>query len=155
MHTVKRAKGRVLLVDDEEIVRNIAFKMLTRIGYEVVLTSDGQEAVDFYQDHHEEIDLVVVDMLMPRMNGRDCFRRLREINPQVRAILSTGYSHNQSIQEVLDEGLLAYISKPFDLQEIASVVGSVLVEGDHATKELEVNSRLPRPDLSTLAHDVS
>ena len=153
--TVKRAKGRVLLVDDEEIVRNIAFKMLTRIGYEVVLTSDGQEAVDFYQDHHEEIDLVVVDMLMPRMNGRDCFRRLREINPQVRAILSTGYSHNQSIQEVLDEGLLAYISKPFDLQEIASVVGSVLVEGDHATKELEVNSRLPRPDLSTLAHDVS
>lgn len=114
--------GRILVIDDEEIVRNIAAKMLTRIGYEVDIMSDGNEAVDYYREHYKEIDLVIVDMMMPRMDGRECFRTLKSINPDVRAILASGYSHNQTVQEIMDEGLIGFIGKPFDFQQIASVV---------------------------------
>lgn len=119
---VRQGRGRILVVDDEEIVRNIAAKMLTRIGYDVDTAADGHEAVEYYSKNFNETDLVIVDMVMPRMNGRECFTALRQINPSIRAILVTGYSHNQAVQDVLDEGLLGFIGKPFDLQEIAATV---------------------------------
>ena len=108
--------------------------MLTRIGYEVITIADGHEAVDFYSKNQEKVDLVIVDMMMPRMDGRECFSALRQINPNVRAILSTGYSHNQAVQEVIDEGLLGYIGKPFDLQEIATAVENAIQKNHEETE---------------------
>lgn len=131
---VRQGKGTILVIDDEEIVRNIAAKMLTRIGYEVITIADGHEAVDFYSKNQEKVDLVIVDMMMPRMDGRECFSALRQINPNVRAILSTGYSHNQAVQEVIDEGLLGYIGKPFDLQEIATAVENAIQKNHEETE---------------------
>jgi len=124
--TILSGKGKILVIDDEEIVRNIAANMLRRIGYEVITVEDGQEAVEYYAANYKYIDLVIVDMMMPRMDGRECFRALRSINPDVKAILSTGYSHNQTVQEIMDEGLLGFIGKPFELQEIASAVEKLI-----------------------------
>ena len=123
---VTQGKGNILLVDDEELVRNVATKMLTRLGYEVTSMSEGLEAVEFFQENSHRIDLVMIDMIMPRMDGQQCFRELRKIDPQVRAILSTGYSHNETVQAVLDEGLCGYIHKPYELRQLGDVVAEAI-----------------------------
>ena len=119
-------RGRILVVDDEEIIRNMANKMLRRLGYDVVTKTDGMEGLSYYREHHQEVDLVILDMIMPNMDGRDCFRALKRVNPEVQAILSTGYSLNQTVQEILDEGLLGVINKPYEFNQIADVVSRAL-----------------------------
>lgn len=118
--------GRILVVDDEEIVRKTATELLSRLGYEVVTASDGQKAVDYYKKFGHEIDLVILDMVMPRLGGRDCFRALKTINPNVKAILSTGYSLDGTVHEILDQGMLAFVPKPYQLKQLAEIVVNVL-----------------------------
>ena len=118
--------GRVLVVDDEEVVRDVATGYLRHLGYQVVTASDGQAAVEYYAVHHAEIDLVLIDMVMPRLGGRDCFRAMREIDPAVRAVLTTGYGFNVAAQEILDEGVLGFVQKPYELAQLSEVVASAL-----------------------------
>ena len=115
-------KGKVLLVDDQEAVRDVCGAMLMTLGYEVVTASDGLEGVDRYQGLWREIDLVIVDMIMPAMGGREAFRRMKEINPGIRAILSTGYSMEGAVQEIMEEGMLGFIQKPYRLDQLADAI---------------------------------
>jgi len=121
-----RGRGRILLVDDQEPVREVAKDMLEALGYEVITADDGLEGVSRYRDLWREIDLVILDMVMPNMSGGDCFRRMREINPKARVVLSSGYSMDGSIQEVMNEGILAFIQKPYRLEELSRVVGTTV-----------------------------
>jgi len=118
--------GRILVVDDEEIVRDVATEFLTHLGYQVVTASDGREAVDYYTSHADEIDLVIVDMIMPRMGGRDCFLALKALNPSIRAILSSGYGFNVAAQEMIEAGMLSFVQKPYDLLEFSEAITSAL-----------------------------
>ncbi len=118
--------GRILIVDDEEIIRQTAKELLSHLGYDIVTASDGRKAVEYYKRHSHEIDLVVLDMVMPELGGRDCFRALKEINPDVKAILSTGYSLDSATQEVLNEGIIAFAQKPYQLKQLAEVVSYAL-----------------------------
>ena len=115
--------GVVLLVDDEESVREVAQDMLTHLGYEVLVASDGLEAIAIYKQRQNDISLVILDMLMPRLGGHDCYRKLREINSEVVAILSTGYDLNHSAQKILDEGVKGFIQKPYTLEQFAETTG--------------------------------
>jgi CheY-like chemotaxis protein len=115
-------KGHVLVVDDEVLIRNFAFQALQSLGYQVTTCCDGVEARDFYQNHADEIDLVLLDLIMPRMNGRDTFLALQKINPQVRVVLCSGFSDNGTSQGLLDLGARGFLSKPFRLEELARVV---------------------------------
>jgi DNA-binding NtrC family response regulator len=72
------------------------------------------------------IDLAIVDMIMPRMGGRDCFRGLKRLNPDVRVILSSGYGHNEAAQEILDEGARAFVQKPYQVRELSRLVADAL-----------------------------
>lgn len=119
-------KGRILIVDDEEVVREMASDMLTSMGYEVVTVRDGQEAVDYYQDHADKIDLALIDMVMPRLGGRDCFRALKGINPNVRAVLTTGYGRDGAAQEILNEGMRGFAHKPYGLRDLSEVIAEAL-----------------------------
>ncbi len=121
-----RGRGRILLVDDQEPVREVAKDMLEALGYEVITAADGLEGVSRYRDLWREIDLVILDMVMPNMSGGDCFRRMREINPKARVVLSSGYSMDGSIQVVMKEGILAFIQKPYRLEELSRVVGTAV-----------------------------
>ena len=121
-----RGRGRILLVDDQEPVREVAKDMLEALGYEVITAADGLEGVSRYRDLWREIDLVILDMVMPNMSGGDCFRRMREINPKARVVLSSGYSMDGSIQGVMKEGILAFIQKPYRLEELSRVVGTAV-----------------------------
>lgn len=119
-------EGRILVVDDEEIVRRLLHEMLTSLGYEVVLASGGREAVAYYEKFSHEVDLAIIDMVMPDMSGRECFLALRALNPEVRAVLATGFGRDGAAQEVVDEGMIGFVQKPFRLNQISQVVARAL-----------------------------
>lgn len=121
-----RGRGKILLVDDQEPVREVAKDMLEALGYEVITAADGLEGISRYRDLWREIDLVILDMVMPNLSGGDCFRRMKEINPKALVVLSSGYSMDGAIQNVMNEGILAFIQKPYRLEELSRVVGTAI-----------------------------
>jgi CheY-like chemotaxis protein len=121
-----RGAARILLVDDEEPIRRMASELLRDLGYSVATCADGQEAVAYYGENWRQVDLVILDLAMPGMGGRDTFVALRRINPQVRALLSSGYSLDGEAQSVLDEGVLAFVAKPYRQIDLSRKVSEAL-----------------------------
>jgi two-component system cell cycle sensor histidine kinase/response regulator CckA len=116
----------ILFVDDEEMVQVLGQGVLERCGYTVLMAEDGVQALEVYQAHLGEIALVVLDMIMPQMGGQECLRRLREMDPQVKVLISTGYTAKDLAQELVAEGALGVVRKPFLLQDFASAVRMAL-----------------------------
>lgn len=125
--------GMIMIVDDEEVVREMATDMLTYLGYEVLTAVDGAEAVETYKACPGGIDLVIIDMIMPKMGGRECFKALLELDPDVRAILSTGYSRDGAAQAILDAGMLGFVQKPYRIGQLSEVVSNILGSPGEAT----------------------
>jgi PAS domain S-box-containing protein len=121
-----KGKGKILVVDDEKIIRNILGAMLTSLGYDVVYANDGEQCVDFYTVHREPIDLVILDMVMPVMNGRDCFYALKEIDPDARVLLSTGQAAEEAAEELMKDGLTGFIQKPYLVATLSEAVASAM-----------------------------
>ena len=121
-----RAGNTVLLVDDEELVRQVATTMLETLGYRVIAACDGAEGVEIFRRLQDEIDLVILDMAMPRLGGRECFLELKKIRPDVRAILSTGYALDEQTQSVLDEGMAGFAQKPYVLDHLAGTLAKAM-----------------------------
>ncbi|MCG6892127.1 MAG: PAS domain S-box protein [Desulfobacteraceae bacterium] len=119
-------KGCILLVDDEPTILEIGVDLLEAVGYDVIPASDGSEALEIYSKRSEWIDLVILDLIMPVMGGGEVFDRLREIDPEVRVLLSSGYSVDGQAREILDRGCNGFIQKPFTLQQISSKILSIL-----------------------------
>ncbi|MCE9612737.1 MAG: MASE1 domain-containing protein [Lentisphaerae bacterium] len=118
--------GHILLVDDEELVREVASRMLRSLGYRVTLCSGGKEAIEIYRKDQPNIDLVILDLIMPDVSGRDTFRALRTINPAVKALLASGHSFNKDMQTVLDEGALGLIEKPFSIAGLSRMIAQAM-----------------------------
>ncbi len=118
--------ARILLVDDEQMVRDASAEVLRHLGYKVVTASDGEEAIEYYKNFYGEIDLVILDMIMPNKGGRDCFREMKKINPDIIAILSTGYGMDGAAQEIIDEGMKGFVQKPFQLAYLSEVISKAL-----------------------------
>lgn len=116
----------ILLVDDEELVLNLTKELLERLGYSVLPASSGSEALRIYQELNGAIDLAILDVVMPGMNGADLFRRLREQNRLLKIMLSTGHGLAGPAAEALALGCNGYIQKPFTLQEIAKRIRTLL-----------------------------
>ena len=117
---------RILVVDDEEAIREFTKAILEDYGYRVETAGDGEEGVRFYEEGWKGIDLVVLDMVMPKLGGRDVYERLRRINPEVKVVLTTGYSRNGRAREILGEGVQGFIQKPYQSKELLSVIKKVL-----------------------------
>ena len=116
----------ILIVDDEEIVRYIAADMLNMMGYKTISVFDGCEAIETYRERSSEIDLVLLDMIMPKMGGLETFRELRKINPDVKVIVSSGYEEDERSQEIMKEGAILYLNKPFGMKKLKEAIQSVL-----------------------------
>jgi len=127
--------ARILFVDDEEAVRGSAGEMLRELGYEVVPCEHGAAAVDYYRESWRDVDLVILDMMMPKMNGHDTFLAMREINPKVKVLLLSGFSLDSRIQAVLDQGASGYLQKPFRLAELSDKVAKILGSNDSESEE--------------------
>jgi len=115
----------ILFVEDEEIVRRLGSSILTRYGYRVITANDGLEALELYQQQREEIDLVIMDLTMPRLSGRDAYRRLRQIAPEVPVIFTSGQADELYAQARSDPAQ-GSISKPYRSEELAALVRTVL-----------------------------
>lgn len=124
---VMRGSGTVLLVDDEASVLDVTRRMLEHLGYTAITAGSGDEAVTIYGEMQEEIDLVLLDMIMPEMSGEKVFRILREMNPGVRVMLLSGYSVNGKTQEILDGGCAGFIQKPVSLSDLSWKIHDVLM----------------------------
>ncbi len=127
--TARAGSESILVVDDEEMLRDLMRDILRDLGYEVMLASSGEEAVKVYHEHQGKIDLVIVDMVMPRMGGKETFQELKRIDPGVRALLASGYSQNAAAQQILDLGVKGFLHKPFSMEEISRKVREVLDVG--------------------------
>jgi PAS domain S-box-containing protein len=131
---VETGTGRILVIDDEAPVREIYTAMLTEIGFEVVCAEDGRKGLDYFREHHAKIDLAIVDLMMPRLGGLECIEGLKIIDPDVPAIVSSGYAMNDEANRVLAAGARAFVQKPFTLEELARTVTSHLkVRPEQAT----------------------
>ena len=122
----KRGKGHILVVDDESFMRDALREMLSWLGYSVSICSNGEEAIDLFKSDSDQIDLIILDMMMPGMNGRDCFRQLKEIRNSVRVLLSTGYRMDEERQQLIEEGIVGIIQKPFVSAQLAQAVHNAL-----------------------------
>ena len=116
----------VLLVDDEEMIIDVGKRMLDKLGYVVLTATNGEEAVEIYRTYRDKIQLVILDMVMPKVSGGEAFDRLKQINPAVKVILCSGYSINGQAADILKRGCSAFIQKPFDLERLAQQIGTVL-----------------------------
>ncbi|WP_163335830.1 cache domain-containing protein [Desulfopila sp. IMCC35008] len=118
--------GCILIVDDEPVVRITARLMLEKIGYRVLEAEHGLEGVKVYQRHKREVDVVLLDMVMPVMDGTSCFYKLQEVNPDVRVVISSGFTRDADLGGLREKGLKGFVRKPFNMAELSEVLAEVL-----------------------------
>ncbi len=119
-------QGTLLLVDDEKMVREVARPMLEKIGYSVLLAANGEEAIDIYERWSQDIQLVIIDIIMPGMNGGEVFDALVQRDPNVKVLLSSGYSVTGEAEEIMDRGAKGFIQKPFGIGALSEKIRSIL-----------------------------
>jgi two-component system, cell cycle sensor histidine kinase and response regulator CckA len=124
-HVIK-GTGTILLVDDEEKVLEVAEKLLKAMGYHILTAREGREAIELYKNHQETVDLVLLDIIMPDMKGGEVFDRLKEINPEVSVLLSSGYSIDGEATRILERGGKGFIQKPFDMEQLSQSIRAIL-----------------------------
>ncbi len=123
---IVKGNETILLVDDEDMIVEIIQDCLEQLGYKILVARSGKEAVETYKNHGEQIDLVLLDMIMPDMSGGETYDRLREINPAVKTLLATGYSLNGQAAEILNRGCNGFIQKPAKLQDLSRKLREIL-----------------------------
>jgi nitrogen-specific signal transduction histidine kinase/CheY-like chemotaxis protein len=116
----------ILLVDDEHAILDACSSMLKRLGYDVIVARGGKEAVDMYRQHQAQIDLVILDIIMPDLSGGEVFDRLIDINPRVKVLLSSGYSIEDQAAEIMRRGCDGFIQKPFQMDQLHRSIREVL-----------------------------
>jgi two-component system, cell cycle sensor histidine kinase and response regulator CckA len=114
--------GTILLVDDEELIRRSVKRVLTRLGYDVVVAGNGLEALEVIRSRRKELSLVILDLLMPVMNGEEAFHRIRAFDPDLPILIASGYAQEEKVEELLSAGAKGFVEKPFDLAKIAEEV---------------------------------
>jgi len=119
-------KGTILVAEDNPQVLGMVVRALEESGYSVIATKDGSDAIAIYEKKGESIDLVILDMLMPHVGGRDCFYRIKEIDSRARILLMTGFTANGSIEDFLEEGAAGVITKPFELHNFTAAIQKAL-----------------------------
>jgi PAS domain S-box-containing protein len=119
-----QGSGTVLLVDDEETIRGIGVEMLNELGFTTITACDGREAVEAFR-LNPDIAFVLLDLTMPHMDGEQCFRELRLINPAVKVIISSGYNEHEVTQKFVGKGLAGFIQKPYRLSTLQEVIKGI------------------------------
>ncbi len=117
-----KGKGTILLVDDEDEVRDTSKDILIALGFTVFTSANGIEALEFYKNNKEQIDLVLLDLVMPKMGGYDCFLELKKITPDIRVLVISGFSADGEAQKILAQGALGFMQKPFNVAELSKSI---------------------------------
>ncbi|MEW6352373.1 MAG: response regulator, partial [Thermodesulfobacteriota bacterium] len=116
----------VLLVDDEDLVRELGARILTKAGYTVLTAGNGKDALEVYRKEQNRIALVVLDLIMPEMGGRQCLEEILRINPAGKVLIASGYSANGRTKETMEIGAAGFVAKPYDVRQLLEMVRNVL-----------------------------
>ncbi|MFP3902944.1 MAG: response regulator [Armatimonadota bacterium] len=122
----KDAEGTILLIDDEPSVASAVRDLLGFFGYQVFIASGGEEAIDFFRERSEEVNLIILDLMMPDMGGEECLKQLRSICPDVPTIISSGYLGGSDTEELLNCEIQGILAKPFSPETLKRVVNEAL-----------------------------
>ena len=114
--------GHVLMIDDEEFVRKYVCAALPKIDRKCTAFSNGKEGIEYYRTHYSEIDMVIVDMIMPGMRGLTVFREIKTINPEARVVVASGYAVDDDLDQCMQEGATQFLHKPFLLEDLFEIV---------------------------------
>jgi len=119
----------LLLIDDEPLIIDVESKMLQRMGYRVLTAGNGNQAIEIYRQNKGAIAMVILDMIMPQLSGGEVYDRLKKIDPQVKVLLSSGYSVDSQAAEILRRGCNGFIQKPFGPEALSKKIGDILARG--------------------------
>jgi CheY-like chemotaxis protein len=123
---VKKGAGSILIIDDEEMVLDVGSLMIRELGYRVFVAKSGKEGCEIYSKHSDEIDLVILDLNMPDMNGEEVFNELKKTAEDCKVLLSSGYEQEGDAERILDLGCRGFIQKPFNLRKLSESIHSAM-----------------------------
>ena len=123
---LQKGTETILVVDDEEYILKACRAMLTDLGYAVLTARSGEEAMSIFGEVGAHIDLVILDMIMPEMDGHETFRRLKQIDPTIKVLISSGYGIDEIASDMLVLGCDDFIQKPFDMYQVSKMIRNVL-----------------------------
>jgi PAS domain S-box-containing protein len=126
--TVVTGNGTILLIDDEKMIIDVGQELLQELGYDVLTARSGQEAIEIYHEKSAEIDLVVMDLIMPGLGGSETYDRLKAIDAHVKVLLSSGYSINGQASKILERGCDGFIQKPFNINQLSEKIESIIAK---------------------------
>jgi len=126
MESVLTGNETILLVDDEEMIVEIGNEILSKLGYSALLARSGPEALNIYREMSDAIDLVILDMIMPGMSGKETYEALKTLNPRVKILLSSGYSMKDQATRILENGCDGFIQKPFSIKDLSHKMREIL-----------------------------
>ena len=121
-------EGTILLVDDEEFVRDLGRRILEKAGYTVITATNGQEAVEVYKEKWNQISLVILDLIMPVMDGNQCLQEILKLDPKTKVLIASGYSPDGTLREPLEGGAKGFVGKPFNLKQLLRTIRDALKE---------------------------
>ncbi|MCP4150061.1 MAG: AAA family ATPase [bacterium] len=121
-----KGEGLILVIDDEPIMRKIAVKVLEDSGYEVIAAEDGEVGLETYKKHYKRVRLVLLDMLMPKMSGKETYIEMKKINPDIVVLLTSGFRDDERVDEVLSLGVSDFIEKPYTFAQLSKAVDKIL-----------------------------
>lgn len=116
----------ILLVDDEKIILNVGLEILESMGYQVLVAGSGKAAIEVYKENQDKIDMIILDTIMPEMGGNETYQQLREINPQVKVLLSSGYGIDDQAVQMLALDCDGFIQKPFNMKDLSKSTRAIL-----------------------------
>lgn len=116
----------MLLIDDDVMVTDVTEQILNNSGYGVVSAKSGKEAIEVYKENHGRIDMVILDMTLPDMDGGDTYDRLKEINPGIKVLLASGYDIDYQGRDIMERGFDGFIQKPFNMNELLAKLKGIL-----------------------------
>ena len=116
----------ILVIDDEKIIGETTTLLLNHLGYKTILTNNGLSGLNIFSEKKNEIELIILDMIMPDVSGGETFDKLREINPNIKVILSSGYSIEDGATEIINRGCNGFIQKPYRMGELSTKIKEIL-----------------------------
>lgn len=126
MEELPHGNETILIVDDQETIWDFLIEALQELGYSVLLAENGLDAVEIYRNNPEEVDLVLLDMIMPKMGGHKTFVQIREIDPEAKILLSSGYVSQEEVADLLEQGAAGFLPKPHRLPLMAQEFRRIL-----------------------------
>jgi len=124
--TILKGKETILLVDDEEMIIEVNQEILKALGYKTMIARSGKGAIEIYKNSREKINMVIMDMIIPGMSGKEFYNNLKKVDPEIKVLLSSGYSISGQATEILERGCNGFIQKPFKLRELSFKIREVL-----------------------------